>query len=361
MTSGTSPELAIRLLDAIPFDLGEVPDNLDASQAKNPAQFKKLEAAYTALNRTRFMRESTFETLYAIAASDLDFQARAFASLNKLPPSSHLFHGMLFRALVSAPELVPDLRAEVERLAVTLQDTMERQTAISAVFRLGLAARLLLPLLEKLRTAEEMWHAKSIIGTGSSEKWFAKSPDAWRPTLKAISVRADEVYDYTKGDLGRASIQVGQLAREALRALETPDSAPASEAAPQTPPEKKQKPKKLVPMVKAPIDRRRLRSSKAREAAFDTLAEWIVEELANADDARARGVLHGAISAFYDVREAHEGERNCDSAGHFYMADGVGIDNTGRKVPWDELLKRVGLERLDKLREIFLEVEEDVE
>jgi hypothetical protein len=72
-------------------------------------------------------------------------------------------------------------------------------------------------------------------------------------------------------------------------------------------------------------------------------------------EASARAALAGAICAFSDVREAAGQERG-EYAGHFFMVDAVGLDDTGRAVPWNVLRERVGEERLDELSALFDEV-----
>src|SRR5690242_5289243 len=99
----------------------------------------------------------------------------------------------------------------------------------------------------------------------------------------------------------------------------------------------------LAPMATSspPIDLSTLTTDEAREAAFDAIASWFVEGLARAtNDDEARAIVKSAVSSFYDVRETFEQERG-EYAGHFFMADGVGLEDTGREVPFMALAKRV--------------------
>ena len=161
-----------------------------------------------------------------------------------------------------------------------------------------------------------------------------------------------------------------------------PKKAAPKKAAPKKGAPKKAAPKKAVakaapkPVAKAapkpkgngavafkpPVDRDKLTTPEEREAALDTLAKWFVDALAGAtqDGARATQVIRDAIGAFYDIREAAEQERG-EYAGHFFMVDAVGIDNTDRPVPWVELEKRVGPDVMHRFEELFTEIEPDVE
>ena len=67
---------------------------------------------------------------------------------------------------------------------------------------------------------------------------------------------------------------------------------------------------------------------------------------------KAGAILRGAISTFYDIRESGAQFRG-EYAGHFFMVDAVGLDNTDRPVPWEVLRGRVGDERLTQLSAIF--------
>jgi hypothetical protein len=137
--------------------------------------------------------------------------------------------------------------------------------------------------------------------------------------------------------------------------------APAAAKAPVAPPAAVEKKAPAI-VSRPPIDRESLDSPEACEAALDTLGVWFVEALSNAEgnSARASQVIRAAISAFYDIREAADQERG-EYAGHFFMVDAVGIDDTERPVPWVELEKRVGPEQMAKYEEIFEEIEPDVE
>lgn len=90
------------------------------------------------------------------------------------------------------------------------------------------------------------------------------------------------------------------------------------------------------------IDVKRLKSASAREKALDRLGVWFVDAVAATvdDEVRCREVLTTAISTFFDIREAADQERG-EYAGHFFLVDAVGLDDTDRPVPAVELAKRV--------------------
>lgn len=44
-------------------------------------------------------------------------------------------------------------------------------------------------------------------------------------------------------------------------------------------------------------------------------------------------------------------------AGHFFMVDAVGLDDSERPIPWHVLARRVDADRLEHLRELFDEAE----
>lgn len=92
----------------------------------------------------------------------------------------------------------------------------------------------------------------------------------------------------------------------------------------------------------------------ARERALDRLGEWFVEAVVGAgQDGEAVGVvMEAAVVAFYDIRESADQPRN-EYAGHFFMVDAVGLDNTDRPIPWDALAQRVGRDALEWYGAIF--------
>ncbi len=106
------------MLELLARDLGDVPATVDASQAKTSAQRKQLDACHMGFVCAQLSRERSYATVYAIGARDLEFQARAWSSLNALPPSSHLFRSSVVAAILSVKELAPSVRADVERLAM---------------------------------------------------------------------------------------------------------------------------------------------------------------------------------------------------------------------------------------------------
>lgn len=345
------PALAARLLAALPRDFGEVPENgPDPAQAKTVPQRKALDAAFTARITARLARERTFATLQALAARDLAFQARAFASLDEWTGGSHLLRGAMHAALLRAPTLAPEVAEAVRRAAVVRPPTAESGAAIAAAFRQGWAESLLYPCLDRLASMGDHHHAKMVVEIGASHGFFARDPGPVRARLEGLAKLADLPYDWTKGDEGRAPLQLGFAAREALAALDarapvTPKAAPKPTQA-----------RRAAPAVQTPVDRKKLRTPAAREAALDALGAFVVDALVDADDARARAVLTAAISAFYDVREAAGQERQ-EYAGHFFLVDAVGLDASDRPVPWNVLRERVGEARLAQLTALFEEVE----
>jgi hypothetical protein len=137
--------------------------------------------------------------------------------------------------------------------------------------------------------------------------------------------------------------------------------------------QKKKKPTKAAPKkvtkkaslakqaITAPVDRKKLKTEEQREKALDDLGAWIVEALASAgtDKKNAKAIIEDAIKTFYDIREAAEQERG-EYAGHFFMVDAVGIDDTDRPVPWQVLAKRVPEEAITMYNEIFDKAEREV-
>ncbi|MBT9557597.1 MAG: hypothetical protein IV100_16270 [Myxococcales bacterium] len=99
-----------------------------------------------------------------------------------------------------------------------------------------------------------------------------------------------------------------------------------------------------------------------REAALDALCEWFTRALvaANGDRDVATDVITLAIKSFYDVREAADQLRGI-YAGHFFLVDAVGLDNTDRPVPWFELHRQVPSKHMDIYKELFDRIERSVE
>lgn len=93
-----------------------------------------------------------------------------------------------------------------------------------------------------------------------------------------------------------------------------------------------------------------------RERALDSLAPWLVDQVADADDVAATAAMRQAIVWFYDIRESSDQPRGM-YAGHFFLVDGVGLDSSDRAVAWDLLAQRVTRERLDHLQALFDQAE----
>lgn len=371
-TRGVDPQIAQRLLQVLPTDLGQVPDNLDPAATRSRTQRKALEATFTDWIDRRLARENTFAVLYAIAAHNPEFQTQALATLAALPTlaagakgpgESTTLAGALFAALARAPTLSPALATRVRHAAVLRPPTLESGPAIAAAFRQGWADELLWPCLQHARTMADHQLGKQIVEIGASHGFFAKDPAVWQPRLAELSKLADRPYDWRQGDEGRAPLQLGFAAREALASL----SRDAQPAAPTSEPTKTRSRKRVPTRPDAsapstcavPIDRKRLRTARAREAALDTLGAWIVDVLADAQDAQARSLMESAIAAFYDIREA-AGQPRGEYAGHFFLCDGVGLDDSERPVPWDGLRARVGIRRAKALAALFGKVEPEV-
>lgn len=97
-----------------------------------------------------------------------------------------------------------------------------------------------------------------------------------------------------------------------------------------------------------------LTSDVGREAALDALCIWFTTSLtaANGDRDVATEIITHAIRSFYDVREAADQLRGM-YAGHFFLVDAVGLQDTNRPVPWFELHGRVSAEHLDIYKDVF--------
>ena len=359
----TDPQHAEQLLRALPMDMGQVPDNLDPAATHSRAQRQAMEAAFTEWIHRRLARENTFCVLYAIAAHNAEFQTRALATLaSELGPSATFAAG-LFAALTRAPTLSPALAARVRHAAVVRPPTLESGPAIAAAFRQGWAEELLWPSLQNPGTMADHQLAKQIVEIGASHGFFAKDSAVWQPRLTKRSKWADRPYDWRQGDEGRAPLQLGFAAREALASLANAAqqaASPDTPTKPRTRTRASQRSHVVPPSTRAvPIDRKRLRTARAREAALDALGAWIVDVLAHAEDAQAPSLIASAIAAFYDIREA-AGQPRGEYAGHFFLCDGVGIDESDRPVPWEALRARIGIRRAKKLAALFGQVERDV-
>ena len=176
--------------------------------------------------------------------------------------------------------------------------------------------------------------------------------------LREVDVYGDDLADDDKAALARVLPKV--TFRYGLVKTDGPRLSPAEAAPPAAPPTTK-KSKKATAPGKPPVDAKRLATAEGRERALDTLARWFVDGLVGArgDDAAALRVIEASIGALYDVREA-AGQVRGEYAGHFFRADGVGLGNTGRPVPWSDLVSRVGTARAAELEALFDEAESTV-
>lgn len=101
-----------------------------------------------------------------------------------------------------------------------------------------------------------------------------------------------------------------------------------------------------------------LSTNHGREDALDALGQWLTDTLASANGNReaATEIITEAIKTFYDIREA-AGQYRGEYAGHFFMVDAVGLEDSDRPIPWVELSKRVAPEHLALYQEVFDQVE----
>jgi hypothetical protein len=174
-----------------------------------------------------------------------------------------------------------------------------------------------------------------------------KTPD----TSKAKTFEQRNAIVKAHSRLGTAQFE-RKATLEALRALADPTRAEAEAEAKR---DAAAKPAQRFVMKKPPIDEAKLDDEKGRELLLDAIGAWIVDALASANDDDARGAIAGAISGFSDVCEAAGAERG-EFAGHFFMVDAVGLEESDRPVPWQVLRQRVGEERIDELSKLFDEV-----
>lgn len=106
------------------------------------------------------------------------------------------------------------------------------------------------------------------------------------------------------------------------------------------------------------IEVKRLKSDSAREKALDVLGEWFVDAVAATidDETKCREVLTTAITTFFDIRESADQERG-EYAGHFFLVDAVGLDDSDRPVPAVELAKRITPSQQKKVLRWFEQAE----
>ena len=339
------PKKGQALLDRLAFVIGEVLPNPNFGAAKTKKERDAVDAEHSRIVNAMFQRRETITTLFRLAARDLAFQSRTFANISKLPKD---FREPVVAAMAQAPVLVPELTGNL--LKAFHERTDRAYLGARMLFQTNEAIEQIGTVLAAVdeKKSASLDHAKMLVQLGTQMKAWAKAPAAWKRVLEPLLALMDG-WSPAQGDLGRSRFQLGFAAKEALDSLE-----PKKEEAP---PPKKQK--KKIAITKPPIDEKLLRTDKGREKALDDLGAWIVKQLEKADDDAARAVIAGAIGAFYDIREAADQERG-EYAGHFFMVDAVGLDNTNRPVPWQVLRKKIGDERLDELSALFEEVEPEI-
>jgi len=129
-----------------------------------------------------------------------------------------------------------------------------------------------------------------------------------------------------------------------------------SAAKPKPKPKTKAKPSK--PKAWKPLAGVPLATPEQFEKALDLLCDFVVRELpaCEGDEAREKEVLVRAIESFYDVREAADQERG-EYAGHFYMVDGVGLDDSDREVAFNRLREIADAVTIVRWERLFDEAE----
>jgi hypothetical protein len=340
------PKKAQAILEQLAFVVGEVLPNPNYGAAKTKKERDAVEAQHSRIVNAMFQRRETITTLHRIAAADLDFQARTFADLQKLPKD---FREPVLAAITLAPTLVPALAGHLLKAFHERSD--RAHLGARMLFQTNEAISEIGVVLASVDEKKRAWldHAKMLVQVGTSINAWAKAPDAWKRVLEPLLALMDG-WSPAQGDLGRARFQLGFAAKAALESLDPKKSEPPW----------LRKKKAKIGITKAPIDKKHLRTAKGREKALDELGAWIVTKLEKADDDdAARAVMAGAIGAFYDIRESADQERG-EYAGHFFMVDAVGLDDAKRPVPWQVLRKKLGDERLDELSAIFEEVEPEI-
>ena len=163
--------------------------------------------------------------------------------------------------------------------------------------------------------------------------------------------------------MGKGSRGRGSKGPRGAASAKKPKKAKAAKASKVAAPKKKKvaTKKKVGVGAKPPIDGKALGTAEARERALDKLAVWFVDALvaAKGNLGRASEIIRDAIAAFYDIRESADQERG-EYAGHFFMVDAVGIDESDRPVPWFELEKQIAPELLHQYQELFTDIEGSV-
>lgn len=351
------PADAIRLLEAFGFDFGEFPENPDFGKLKG-AQWKKAQAEFNAIVSASYHRGETLALLYRAAANDLSFQERAIGEWSKLPGGA-IFQSSVLDAIFAAKELAPKVLAVAKHNVRTRKESVESANSARALFRLDPAIALaeIGPLLADIpETADALNHAKMLVQSGTASNVWSRAPDEWRPVLEPLVARTKLEFD-PYSTTSRPSLQLGNAAAEALQTLSKAKPVPEKKQ----PSPKAGKPKRAAKVIGPELDPKLLKSSKGREKALDRLGEWVVDQLAAAEnDDDASAILRGAITAFYDIREAGDQPRG-EYAGHFFKADAVGLAASDRPVPWEVLAKRVGKARMKKLDALFDAAEQSVE
>ncbi len=193
----------------------------------------------------------------------------------------------------------------------------------------------------------------------SAKKAVAKKAVAKKSTKKAVAKQAVAKQAVAKQAVAKQAVAKQAVAKQAVAKQAVAKQEVAKQAVVKQEVAKQTVAPSVAAAVATPVVRDALHGGPAVcEAAFGRLTTWIVDELAEADDARARAVIAAAISSFYDVRQAL-GEPRQEYAGHFFMVDGVGFE-VWHPVAWKALRARVGAPRVEALSALFLEIEPTV-
>lgn len=223
------PKKAQALLERLAFVIGEVLPNPNYGAAKTKKERDAVEEEHSRIVNAMFQRRETITTLYRLAARDLAFQSRTFASLPALPKD---FREPVLAAISQAPVLVPELAGHL------LKAFHERSD------RAYLGARMLFQTNEAIeqigtvlaavdeKKAASLDHAKMLVQLGTQMNAWAKAPAAWKRVLEPLLALMDG-WSPAHGDLGRSRFQLGFAAKAALDSLEP--------KAPEPPPKPKKK------------------------------------------------------------------------------------------------------------------------
>ena len=214
------PKRAQAMLERLAFVVGEVLPNPNFGAAKTKKERDAVSDEHSRIVNAMFQRRETITTLYRLAARDLAFQSRTFASLSTLPKD---FREPVLAAITQAPVLVPELAGHLLKAFHARSD------------RAHLGARMLFQTNEAIeqigtvlaavdeKKAASLDHAKMLVQLGTRMNAWAKAPAAWKRVLEPLLALMDG-WSPAQGDLGRSRFQLGFAAKEALESLEKKES-----------------------------------------------------------------------------------------------------------------------------------------